>query len=527
MKKVKDFNEYLEDLILEKAASNDLPFVLSKRLFSLLKNINHPISSELLNFATEDKPTKFTLVDYHNTEADMFTYSPSNKIFDYIATQTLSGDYETNLNKFKKYDYSELFTRNRVEIKVGKFIKRLFGDRFKESGNPGKDIESFVTLIKSERDRETSVFQIVEGEDIVKYYFEGTYTKTRGAGSTLHSSCMMYEYCIPYIGFYAVNKHKVKMIIMKDDKDDIKGRALIWDVDKFDGEEVDRKFMDRIYTSRSIDVEKFIKYAKSNNWLYKSVQNSHDDAAFIDPSQEDKLLFSTIEVHGIKTHKAYPYLDTLRYFFINEGILTNNSDSDYDVILNSTSGGYTDNEYNEHSFDKMANRIISNDDLRYCEREDIFLLPEFTVYSRSDDTYLSKPYAKENYKYSKLEDDWIPNDEAVYIKDIDDWIHVKTAEEDYIMCGYDEMWYSYENAYPSEEWGCVPADKMVLVITNEDIDLGEEISAMDLGGEYVDARYEGDGTYFEVQDKKNKKTFYLDYDLIDDNIVDKIKKGDY
>ncbi|MFW6242924.1 MAG: hypothetical protein ACOC2W_02090, partial [bacterium] len=414
---------------------------------------------------------------------------------------------------------------NRVEIKIGKFVKRLFGDKFKPSGDPGKDVESFVTMVKYKRDKETSLFEIVEGDDIVKYYYKGNYTKTRG-GSTLHSSCMMYDYCEPYIGFYAANKHKVKLIIMRDDKGDIKGRALLWDVDKIDVENVSRKFMDRVYTANYIDIEKFIKYAKDNNWLYKKTQNSQYDTLLIDPENEEKLI-NTIQVHDIKRYKAYPYLDTLKFFLINEGILTNDDQLDYDLTLESTSGGYTDSDYNEYSYDKFSGEIFNNDDLVYCENEDIFISPEYAVWSDSDGVFMTKDYAKENYKYSKEEEDWISINNAVYIESTDDWITMDTAIENYSQCEYDGKWYSHDDSYPSEKWGCVPHDKVVPVITDIEFDLNEPIDTFNIGDGFVDARYEDDNTYFEVEDELNNKTFYLDNSLYDNFIINKIKRGDY
>ena len=99
------------------------------------------------------------------------------------------------------------------------------------------------------------------------------------------------------------------------------------------------------------------------------------------------------------------------------------------------------------------------------------------------------------------------------------------AEENFVWCQYDGEWYSHEEGVPSDKYGIVPIDDVVYVITDEDIHLDEiegELGIDDLG-EYVDARWKGDKTYFKVHDKLDNRDFYFDNYLIHSDIVKEIR----
>lgn len=523
MKKIEYFEDFIINSLLEKMTIKKLPFVLSERLKMFLSDINHPISTELLKYNNEQVETEATLVDLHDSDSDLFTFAYSNKIKDFIDLEKLKG--ETNLD-YKNFGYDkEIWSKFRTPIRIGKFIRKIFMDKFEPSGKPGEDVESFTTLIKSKREKNIGDFEIVSGNDLIKYYSSKSYTKSRGGGSTLHVSCMMYDRCEPYLNFYVINN--VELIVMKDDDSNISGRALLWNISKIEDRKVNRKFMDRIYTNKYTDVQKFIDLAISKNWLYKHYQNSHDDTLIIDPSieKEDKFI-RNISVENIKEYKAYPYLDTLKFFNINDGILTNNEEYEYDIVLDSQYGGFSDKNYGEYSYDINKGKIVNNIYMVYCEDEDIWTHPKFTVRSEYNDRYLTKEYAKKNYKYSKKEEDWIPNNDAVYIILEDDWVRTSYARDNYIQCDYDYNWYSYEDVHPSNKWGCVPNDDAIFVITDNEFTPEEKIDISYVGDESVDVRWENDGTYFEVE-SKNGVIFYLDNSLKNKDIIDIIKNREF
>jgi hypothetical protein len=177
MEKVKPFNDFLSDLILEQIGQGELPFRLSKRLVSLLNEIDHEIAERLIEDHEEGTPAKFTLIDLDEKQIDMFTYATSPKITEYVIKNTNTEDLQKNL---KYYDghaevRSEMWTVNRSPIKIGKLINKIYPDTYINAGKPGKDIESFVNAIKSEREKNEGSFKIVTGQDIVKYYNNKNY----------------------------------------------------------------------------------------------------------------------------------------------------------------------------------------------------------------------------------------------------------------------------------------------------------------------------------------------------------------
>jgi hypothetical protein len=100
----------------------------------------------------------------------------------------------------------------------------------------------------------------------------------------------------------------------------IMARALVWTLVNGD------KFMDRVYTNRDSDENIFIKWAVENKAIYKSTQNSNQSGPFVTKEGEKGLelevMFKPIKL-SMKKLYSYPYLDTLKYFYWEEGILRN------------------------------------------------------------------------------------------------------------------------------------------------------------------------------------------------------------
>jgi hypothetical protein len=113
--------------------------------------------------------------------------------------------------------------RTRAETRIGRFLRRIFGTRFQQ-----QSIEVFVNKYKAivRGEREFRNFEIVEGEDIRRWYLTDKYNEGRG---TLGGSCMQYRECQRYLDIYVNNPDKVKLCILKTDNGQkLKGRALVW-----------------------------------------------------------------------------------------------------------------------------------------------------------------------------------------------------------------------------------------------------------------------------------------------------------
>jgi hypothetical protein len=233
MKLVRDYDDYLLDLIIEAVGTKEAPLLFSERFRSLISRLEHPISRKLLNTESRDG-FKMTYVDLDDEDLDKVSFIVTTKAVEVIAdhrgrskdTVSISNDYFRTANR----DYSlrdKLYSKFRSVTSIGKLINKLFPNEFVPGGKPGEDIQSFVDKFKSARD--TKDLELVKGADIVKWYNGKKYF---GSGGSLGGSCMRYEECEEYIQFYADNRNVVSMLILKV-KDDrgrnrIKGRALVW-----------------------------------------------------------------------------------------------------------------------------------------------------------------------------------------------------------------------------------------------------------------------------------------------------------
>ncbi len=280
-----------------------------------------------------------------------FTLEEQNELLDKIGIRLLHNhlfshikwDYAGSLREsFYRTDHiiKDLTGFKETPFKIGKFVTNFLTKAGVDFTNI--DIERFVDKFKSEMKIKNDVFknfEIVKGEDIVKYYLETTYASPSG---TLGNSCMRHHSCQDYFDIYSMND-EVSLLILKDvdDVDDkICGRAIVWDAVKIStGENI--KFMDRIYVNKSNDVELFKKYAIMNGLHYKEKQDYSETPLMFNNkvlTKEDSLI--RVYVRGID-YDYYPYVDTVKYYNQHTGILSN-SPSKYLIILDSTNGGRCD-----------------------------------------------------------------------------------------------------------------------------------------------------------------------------------------
>jgi hypothetical protein len=121
-----------------------------------------------------------------------------------------------------------------------------------------KILQKYIEYNKWISNYDSSMFDIVKGNDILKYYLEDNYYNKSG---DLGSSCMRNENYQNQIEFYAKNENISLIILKAKDSDTILGRSLLWTTTE------GVKVMDRIYTCNSKIVSFFHKYAEENNFL--------------------------------------------------------------------------------------------------------------------------------------------------------------------------------------------------------------------------------------------------------------------
>jgi hypothetical protein len=269
---------------------------------------------------------------------------------------------------------SEFWTKARTEIGIGRWVRRVFTEVHKSTILDSK-IEEFVNLYKAAIDGEDlTKFELVSGEDIRKWYHENNYEERRGQ---LGNSCMRYHGCQPYLDIYVKNPEVCQLLILKsdNDKDKIKGRALIWKLTNGD------YYMDRIYTINDSDRLLFQDYARINK-----IENSYDGNSSLD--LEVKL--------GDHTYEKYPYMDTLVVYNPTTKILSGDEDlwpgQGY-ISIQDTQGGF-----------RAENAVYSNWEDEYINREN-------AVYCSNVDDYLNIDSAR----YLEYKDEWAaPTDDVVW-----------------------------------------------------------------------------------------------------------------
>jgi hypothetical protein len=389
MKKIQTFQDYLTDKILEKMnlKIKELELILSPKMIKILKDINHKIADDLLDLHLDSEPKfKITFVDLGD-EPDMVSFIQSNKVPELIEFDLVHGTYNRYINDKDKeykgghYDYISMYknpwikdddhiidlfdpqfkskdhpvwTKFRSEIKIGRFIKRIFGNKYPDnvrrsdlsSGKKPEDVESFVNMFIATVEENSKKFVIVNGEDIRYWYNQENYFKNTG---TLGGSCMKYKEKSKYFDIYSKNDDKVQMLILhpEDVRDKIIGRALVWKLDEPEG----RYFMDRIYTANDSDEYMFIEYAKRKGWLYKSSQSIGNEINTIDPKNDKSDTIKMVVNLKPNGYDYYPYLDTMKFYNPYTGMLTNSYEFVYEynikeksklfIKLTSDSGNYS------------------------------------------------------------------------------------------------------------------------------------------------------------------------------------------
>lgn len=212
------------------------------RISDVFNNFHH--NSFLKNLGEGNNSDEF----YHyikQTDDNSIVYVTKDKFMDVVLKKRISSF------AFDR-DTLQIFQGNIRTISLSKLCTRLYPEH-----NP-KILQAHQEYTKMLSNYDESLFSIVTGDDITKYYHYTNYFKNSG---DLGGSCMRHDSNMKSIEFYAKNSN-VSLIIMKPkDLDSIMARALVWTT--VDG----HKVMDRIYTCDSKLVSLFHRYAEDNNFI--------------------------------------------------------------------------------------------------------------------------------------------------------------------------------------------------------------------------------------------------------------------
>jgi hypothetical protein len=441
---VKDFKDILyklskqspiaKDLIdLEyKDVKNDMTFIsLSDRegyiSGSTLRNLKNNVEKSFLNWAKD------------NNLGDERT----KQILDITLSKIDKGETtQTDVNYlFNEYD---LGTKSRNDVKLGRLINALLPGKYTP-----KDIEEFTNKFKAALSKQGERFEEVSGEEINHWYNGDNYKEMSG---TLGNSCMAKKSGLFKI--YTENPDVCKMLILIED-DKLIGRALVWKLSsiKIYGKDPvqDSWFMDRQYTIKDSDVEKFKNYAKEKGWIYKS-NNNHHSFSNVTIEGEEKNATLEVQVKSINYGK-YPYMDTFKRFDPNEGILYNDEDDDESYegqyILNDTGGGY--DEITSGVWSQWHDRRIPEDEAVWSDWADSYIYSDDAIEIRVGSRRWRGEYYPEDCEdivYDEWLDEHIHKDDSVYSEAYGYYLYdanavevIKRIDYDGEGVGADSNWY--------------------------------------------------------------------------------------
>jgi hypothetical protein len=422
---ISKYNSFIVDMLLEKAINESFLYYSPKVRKALSRIKSNDIATELLGSeGTDVKPDMtfidlgkegyFSFITMRNAKPLIAARYPDLEWADNIETQVMPDfvDYSNELHELDTETQSRgtgVFTKSRNEVGLGRFVNKLFPGKYNS-----KQVEEFVNSFKASLEKAGEHFDLVEGEDISHWYWYENYKEEAG---TLGSSCMAKKRNLFEI--YTQNQDVCKMLILKED-DKIIGRALIWKLasikagrDIIEGSEY---FMDRQYTIKESDVQKFRNYAKEQGWFYKSY-NNHHSLGTVTISGEEKNVKMTIKV-ATKDYNRYPYMDTFKRYDVNNGILHNDDEQDSEhegqYILEDTGGGYTEIEGGYYS--EWYDRRIPEDEAVWSEPLGDHLYTDRAVevrrgYSRRRGWY---PEDYDEIFYDEDHDEYFHSDDAVY-----------------------------------------------------------------------------------------------------------------
>ena len=491
-------SKYFDFLIEAERTQKTMRLHYSEKFRSLLQKMQKTNEFAALLLGAEDSnqiSDIYTLIDV-TEKNDMISCIQVNRILRANPdTKTYTDSDVYFLNRSITNDETNDFWKNaRTEMGIGKWLRRVVIDLYKSpSVLNDKKLEDFVNLYKSTFDSLSGAkeerFQLVEGEEIRKWYLADNYFQQKGQ---LGNSCMRYTRCQPYLDIYVKNPEVCKLLIYKSEEDPEKiiGRALIW---KINSNPRDIKmFMDRVYTVADSDKLLFQDWAIENgvNYGYSGVKSV----------QLQNSSFST-----------YPYMDTFIYLNRETGDLTNNDDvwtgQGY-IKIQETDGSFSDDDgvWSEYHGD-----YINRDDAVYCDYTDDWIHVDEVVYLDYKDVYVS------------------PNVDTVYSE-----YHGESFLSDDVVwseCMNDNLYPEYPNVVEMKTSYSGDTDWVIATRTELCVKVGEEYYSR---RNYVKDPYSDEYHFLDEKEMKNYEDRYkeswgdkLYHKLLEDIIPKEKREEDF
>jgi len=435
------------DFILEKLLNESVIFYAPPFKKVLKKLSNEPISKILLDTERTDIKPDITFVNLDKEGYVSFTTMKNTKkiladrfsdvfdeegLEDTLNNDPLIGDDIWNLHDGANTIRSESplrgqgmlgdadpYEKARNPIKLGRFINNIFPGKF-----TAREVEEFVNKFKSTLEQSGERFIEVSGDEIAEWYDYNSYKIMNGS---LGSSCMARAEKRTF-EIYTANPEVCRMLVLLED-DKLIGRSLIWKI-KDDSDTVSKEdhldieyFLDRQYTIKDSDVEKFRTYASERGWAYKT-HNNHHSLESVTFKDENYRLEMRVQLN-IKKFNRFPYVDTFRRYDPRTGILYNDNENEDTknigcYILDSTSGGYS--EINDTVYSDWHDCDIERDDAIYSERLGDWIYREDSITVTRGSRRGVYPDGYDSLNWSEWDDQYYHEDNAIWCEDYQDYI---------------------------------------------------------------------------------------------------------
>ena len=485
------YDSFIGDLLLENLINESMIY-FSPDLRKQLNKVSDDISDDLLGIESTDIKPDITFIDLDKEGFLSFsTMRNVKKVLDEKfpdVKDRLDLDQKSNKNladdiwyiHSKEYgnlkpssplsgmgnfdDGVDPYVKSRNQIAIGRLVNKVFPGKYNS-----KQVEDFVNSFKAVVEKSGEHFELVSGDDIAFWYNSDNYKER---GGSLGNSCMAQKRNI--FNIYVKNPDICQMLILKEE-DKILGRALVWKFEsirsgvgeKFEGVEY---FMDRQYTIKDSDVNKFRNFAKEKGWIYKT-NNNHHSLSNITYKEKEMNVNMVIQVGrfgGDYDYSRYPYMDTFRRYDPRIGKLYNDdeqgSDNEGCYILEDTGGGYTEIESGVWS--EWHDRMIPEDEAVWSDPYGDQLLRDYAVrveigpirrrgwYHQDDDDIVFDEWIDEHIHvddsvYSEAYGYHLYDDNAVRVamniesdgdvENDDNWHH--KDDDDIIKIDTDSLWY--------------------------------------------------------------------------------------
>lgn len=290
-KYISKFDNYL---IKEAKEVIEIPFYMSDKLTSILQRIkSDTVASTLLSDTSKHD---ISYLDIDKTDTNKITGLESSRINRFEGL---------DLNRKPSPDHEIWKSTLRMNTKCGNMINRLYPGKF-----TNVDIDKFYARFEPEVNSkgENPRFQLVKGEDIRTWYYEGKYDGQLG-------SCMRHQKCQPFFDIYVENPEKCSLLIYFSERDPNKvlARSLVWhNLMKPSGDTIEEKdpytLMDRVYYVNNENKLEAIyhKYAIDHGWIYKQ-----SDSFMMNGTRKTSSVVVRLKP---KDYRYYPYMDTMYYY---------------------------------------------------------------------------------------------------------------------------------------------------------------------------------------------------------------------